>query len=292
MDNFKFVHNYKHIDKYRLSFNDLAQRTFNIDFEKWYQLGLWNHRYICYSYAEGDNIVSNISVNIMELIINGQRKSAVQIGTVMTDPNYRGRGLATSLMNIVLKEYEDKCELVYLFPNVEVLDFYLKFGFTSLQESILSREINISKGNRSNIRKLDVSIEEDLSILTKLASKRIPNSNSFGADKADHILTWYAVNVFPHNIYYLEDKEIIVIFDTEDEILNLYDVISKSEVDLDEIVNQLSDSEIKKVIFHFTPHSKYIDEQEKIEDLDDLIFVKGNIDDIPDYFRNSITAHA
>lgn len=286
------MHNYKHIDKYRLSFNNLAQRTFNIDFEKWYQFGLWNDRYICYSYAEGDNIVSNISVNIMELIINGQRKSAVQIGTVMTDPNYRGRGLATSLMNIVLKEYEDKCELVFLFPNVEVLGFYLKFGFTSLQESILSKKVNIIKGNRSNIRKLDVSIEEDLSILTKLASKRIPNSNSFGADKADHILTWYAVNVFPQNIYYLEDKEIIVIFDTEDEILNLYDVISKSEVDLDEIVNQFSDYEIKKVIFHFTPYSKYIDEQEKIEDLDDLIFIKGNIDDIPDYFRDSITAHA
>lgn len=292
MDNFKFVHNYKHIDKYRISFNNLAQRTFNIDFEKWYQLGLWNDRYICYSYAEGDNIVSNISVNIMDLIINGQRKSAVQIGTVMTDPNYRGRGLATSLMNIVLKEYEDKCELVYLFPNVEALDFYLKFGFTSLQESILSKKVNISKGNRSNIRKLDVSIEEDLSILTKLASKRIPNSNSFGADKADHILTWYEVNVFPNNIYYLEDKEIIVIFDTEDEILNLYDVISKSEVNLDEIVNQLSDSEIKKVIFHFTPHSKYIGEQEKNEDLDDLLFVKGNIDDMAEYFRDPITSHA
>jgi ribosomal protein S18 acetylase RimI-like enzyme len=292
MDKFIFMHNYKHIDKYRLSFNKLAQRTFNIDFEKWYQLGLWNDRYICYSYAEGDNIVSNISVNIMELIINGQRKSAVQIGTVMTEPNYRRRGLATSLMNIVLKEYEDKCELVYLFPNVEALDFYLKFGFTSLQESILSKEVNISKANKSNMRKLDISSEEDLNILTKLASKRLPNSNSFGADKADHILTWYAVNVFQNNIYYLEDKDIIVIFDVEGKNLNLYDVISKNEVDLDEILNQISDSEIKRVIFHFTPHSEYIGEQEKIENLDDLIFIKGNLDDIPEYFRNPITAHA
>lgn len=292
MSDFKFLYDYKHIDKYRLSFNELAQSTFNIDFEKWYQKGLWNDKYICYSYAEGDKIVSNISVNIIELILNGQRKTAVQIGTVMTHPDYRGRGLAGALMKIVLSEYEDKYELIYLFPNVKVLDFYLKFGFVSLQESIFSKDINISEANKDKMRKLDISNGDDLSIITKLALERIPNSNILGADKGEHILTWYAVNVFPDNIYYLEDKDIIVIFDVEDDKLNLYDVISRNEVELSEVINRVGYSETKKVIFHFTPQSKDIGEVQKIEDLDDLMFVKGNINDMPEYFRHPITAHA
>ncbi len=291
MNNLKFIYDYKHIDKYRLSFNELAHSTFSIDFEKWYQKGLWNDKYICYSYTDGDKIVSNVSVSEIELILNGKRKKAVQIGTVMTHPDYRGRGLAASLMEVVLKEYEDKSELIYLFPNAEVLDFYRKFGFVSLQESTLTKEINIREDNRSFIKKLDISNEDDLNIITKLSSERIPNSNVFGADKAEHILTWYAVNVFPSNIYYLEDIESIVIFDVEGEKLNLYDVIRRSEVELDKILNSIAHCQIKKVIFHFTPEGVDIDKQ-KIEDLDDLLFIKGNISDIPEYFRHPITAHA
>jgi predicted N-acetyltransferase YhbS len=292
MNGLKFICDYKHVDKYRLSFNELANNTFSIDFEKWYQKGLWNNSYICYSYADGEKIVSNISVSTIELIINGQRKKAVQIGTVMTHPDYRGRGLATGLMKIVLKEYEGKCEFIYLFPNVEVLDFYLKFGFISFQESTFSKEINISEVNKNMMRKLDSSSVDDLNIITKLASERIPNSNIFAAHKAEHVLTWYAVNVFPNNIYFLEDKDIIVIFDVEGEKLNLYDVISRSEVEIDEILDRIADCETKRVIFHFTPQPKDVGRQQKIEDLDDLLFIKGNVSDLPEYFRHPITAHA
>ena len=292
MNELKFICDYKHVDKYRLSFNELASNTFGIDFEKWYQKGLWNNSYICYSYADGEKIVSNISVSIIELIINGQRKKAIQIGTVMTHPDYRGRGSAASLMKIVLEKYENKCELIYLFPNVEVLDFYLKFGFISFQESTFTKEINIDEVNKNMMRKLNISNIDDLNIITKLASERISNSNIFGAHKAEHVLTWYAVNSFSNNIYYLEDKDIIVIFDVEGEDLNLYDVISRSEVEIDEILNRIADCETKRVKYHFTPQHRDIGKQEKVEDPDDLLFIKGNINDIPEYFRHPITAHA
>jgi predicted N-acetyltransferase YhbS len=288
----KFICDYKNIDKYRLSFNELANSIFGIDFEKWYQTGLWNDSYVCYSYAEGDRIVSNVSVNTIELILNGQKKSAVQIGTVMTHPDYRGRGLAASLMKTVLKEYENKCELIYLFPNVNALGFYHRFGFSALQESTFTKEIHVAAENKIMMRKLNISNEGDLKIVTKLAAERLPNSSIFGADKAGHILTWYAVNVFADNIYYLEDKGTIAIFDVEGETLNLYDVISRDEVELDEVLNRIAAFGVKRVKYYFTPQPKDIGKKEKIEDPDDLMFIKGNTDGLPEYFRHPITAHA
>ena len=53
-----FISDYKNDPAYRLSFNELAGKTFGIDFEKWYQLGFWNDRYVCYSFAEGNRIVA------------------------------------------------------------------------------------------------------------------------------------------------------------------------------------------------------------------------------------------
>ena len=292
MGDFKFIRDYKNIDEYRLSFNELAKVTFGIDFEKWYQMGFWNDRYICYSYVQGGRVVSNVSVNIMELIINGQRKKAVQIGTVMTHSEYRKRGLAGSLMKIVLEEYEDKCDFIYLFPNEEVLDFYLKFGFISIQESTLSKDISINRVNENILRKLEISNKDDLNILKKLVMERIPNSSALGADKAEHILTWYLVNAFSDKIYYLEDRDIAVVFDTEGERLNFYDVIASREVDLNEILNIIADCKTKKVIFHFTPSPEYIGECRKVEGVDDLMFIKGSINGLPEYFRHPITAHA
>jgi predicted N-acetyltransferase YhbS len=291
MDNLKFIYDYKQVDKYRLSFNELAHSTFGIDFEKWYQKGLWNDRYICYSYIDGDRVVSNISVNTIEIILDGKRKKAVQIGTVMTHLNYRHRGLAASLMNIALREYESKCEFIYLFPNAEVLDFYHKFGFRPLQESQFSKTVSITEA-KNMIRKLDIANEEDLNIITKLSLERVPISNIFGVDKAEHILTWYAVNVFSDSIYYLEDKDIVVIFDLEGETLNLYDVISRDKVDFDKVLKRIAASDTKKVIYNFTPELKDIEEQYRIEDLNNLMYVKGNASSIPENFKHPITAHA
>lgn len=289
---FKFIKAYKHNDKYRLSFNELAHETFGIDFEKWYQMGLWNDRYICYSYADGDSIISNVSVNVLELIINGERKSAIQLGTVMTHPDYRKRGLAGSLVKIVLEEYENKCDLIYLFPNVDALDFYLKFGFVSYQESTLYKEISIEQPNKGTFRKMDITNNDDLGLLAKLVSERIPSSTILGAFKAEAILAWYAVNVFSENIYYFEDMNIIVIFDIEGDKLNLYDVISRGEVDINEVVDRIVDSEIKRVMYHFTPDQEYVSEYEKVDNLDDLLFIKGDVNNLPEYFRHPITAHA
>lgn len=99
---YKMIIDYKDNAVYHRSFNELSQLAFGIDFEKWYQLGFWNDRYIPYSFIDGEQVISNVSVSIIDIISNGKKISAVQIGTVMTHPDYRRRGLAYKLMKEVL----------------------------------------------------------------------------------------------------------------------------------------------------------------------------------------------
>ena len=89
---------YKNDEYLRKSLMSLLQWYLEILFEDWYQKGFWNNRYIPFSYIDGDKVVANVSVNVLNLVINGEKKDAIQIGTVMTHPDYRKRGLSASLL--------------------------------------------------------------------------------------------------------------------------------------------------------------------------------------------------
>ncbi|WP_332870794.1 GNAT family N-acetyltransferase [Lysinibacillus xylanilyticus] len=135
MTNYQLVYDYKDNLKYRESFNELAKLVFNLDFRKWYEKGCWDDQYICYSYIDGDEIIANASISKMTVLVNGKEYKAIQIGTVMTHPNYRYKGLARKLMDHIIDIYQDQYEFMYLFANETVLDLYPKFGFKKVQES-------------------------------------------------------------------------------------------------------------------------------------------------------------
>ena len=70
----------------RESFLELAVRVFDLSFKEWYESGFWKDTYLPYSMVEEGKVVSNASVNVMDLEWKGSRKRCIQIGTVMTDP--------------------------------------------------------------------------------------------------------------------------------------------------------------------------------------------------------------
>lgn len=249
-----FMKNYKNNEVLRKSFFELAINTFDINFEDWYQQGYWGERYIPYSYVDGDQVIANVSVNILELIIHGEKKKAIQIGTVMTHPDYRGKGLSTRLMNKVLEEYENMYDYMYLFANESVLDFYPKFGFKPVEEHLFSMNYTVKKSPEpANIRKLNVTNAEDLRLIQKLASERLPVSQHFATHHAQGILMFYCLNVFSDDIYYLENENVIVIYQKEDNHIELFDVVSLNEMNMKDILDKIADEDTEKVTFHFTP---------------------------------------
>ncbi|PQZ99031.1 MULTISPECIES: GNAT family N-acetyltransferase [unclassified Paenibacillus] len=249
-----FMKNYKNNEVLRKSFFELAVNTFEINFEDWYQQGYWGERYIPYSYVDGDQVIANVSVNILELIIHGEKKKAIQIGTVMTHPDYRGKGLSTRLMIKVLEEYENKYDYMYLFANESVLDFYPKFGFKPVEEHLFSMNYTAIKSPEpANIRKLNVNNADDIRLIQKLASERLPVSQHFATYHAQGILMFYCLNVFSDDIYYLENENVIVIYQKEDNHIELYDVVSLNELNMKDILDKIADEDTEKITFHFTP---------------------------------------
>jgi GNAT superfamily N-acetyltransferase len=292
MNELTLIYDYKDMTEYRQSFNQLAKSTFGIDFEKWYQKGFWDDRYICYSYLDGNKVVANVSINKMDVILEGERKRALQIGTVMTHPEYRKRGLSADLMNIVLDEYEKKYDFIYLFANETVLDFYPKFGFKPFKESQFSIDVTIGKSSLGNVRKLDISNTNDLKMIINLASARIPISTVLGVENVQGIFAWHCLNVFYDDLYYLEDEDVIVICKREKEKLHVYDVISKNEVHFQHILNKIASEEIKKVIFYFTPDFPDITPSSSYFKPDDVLFIRPSSLEITKSFKCPITAQA
>ena len=82
-----------------------------------------------YVLLDGGTVVASIAVNRMQTMWRGKGRSYIQLGTVMTDPQYRKQGLSRCLMEQVLRDYCRSCDAVYLFANDSALDFYPRFGF-------------------------------------------------------------------------------------------------------------------------------------------------------------------
>ncbi|GAE29434.1 GNAT family N-acetyltransferase [Alkalihalobacillus hemicellulosilyticus] len=293
MSKITFYKDYKDNEKLRNSFNELAMSVFGIHFEDWYQNNYWKHRYIPYSYVQNDHVIANISVNQVDLIINNEKKRAIQIGTVMTHPDYRNRGLSGSLMNKVLEEYKNKSDFIYLFSNNNVLDFYPKFGFKPVHEYQFSMECLVDSTEVNTFRKLDGTSVEDLHFIYHFALERIPVSKRFSTANTQELLMYYCIYVFNNHIYYLQDEQAIVIFRQEGHQLDIFDIVSKKEVNINKILSTISNQNTKKIVFHYTPDYQAVNLKREILNEDDLLFVKTNgNEEFPSYIKHPITSQA
>ena len=254
MEKYELVSDYRNNESLKESFNDLAMKTFELDFRGWYNRGYWNDKYIPYSFVDEGKVISNASVNKMSIIIDGKMYKGIQIGTVMTDENYRNKGLAKQLMQHIMKEYENTYDFMYLFANDTVLDFYPKFGFTRLHESEFSLDLAKSSIQRSIDAKVkQLTIENDLALIEKFAKNRHVNAMILDVENNESLLMFYFTLVFYEAIFYVEDLETIVLMEEEEDTLHIFDIISLNEPDVEAVLASIVNETTKKVIFNFTP---------------------------------------
>jgi predicted N-acetyltransferase YhbS len=291
MHELRLVKGYKEQEALRKSFNQLASQIFGINFENWYQKGYWTDKYVPYSFTDGNKVVASISVNIIDMLIKGEQKRGLQIGTVMTHPDHRNKGLSRKLMNTILEDYENKYDIMYLFANDTVLNFYPKFGFKEVTEHQFSVEITGGKSNQTAYRKLDGTKDEDLHFIYQFASKRVPVSNHFNSENTKELLMFYCMYVFSHDIYYLENEGAIVIYKKEAEQLHIFDIISDRETNMRDILEQIADPNTKKAVFHFTPNCEGIPMEKEAFKGSEVLFVKSELS-LPADFKHPITAQA
>ena len=132
---FRLTTNVREDPALRQSFFDLARATFGLDFAPWYASGGWTDLYRPYALEKDGEVVANVSVNLTRLRRGESVGLFVQLGTVMTRPDLRKRGLGRFLMERVLEDWSCACQGIYLFANDSATGYYPRFGFSASYET-------------------------------------------------------------------------------------------------------------------------------------------------------------
>ncbi len=253
----------------RLSFDELSQKIFGLSFENWYQNGYWTEKYLPYVLLDGKRVVSNVSANIMDTVWKNEKKRYIQLGTVMTDSEYRQQGLSRFLIGQVIEEWKEKCDAIYLFANDTVLDFYPKFGFVKAEE--YQYQIAVLPKPK-HVRKLDMSSENDRELLLA----KYKNSNPFSAlpmiDQTG-LLMFYCTQFMKDDVYYAKDCDAIVIKKQNGKDLICYDIFCSERNDINEVLSIISKHDTTNVVLGFSPKSTANCKAKRLREEDTTLFV-------------------
>ncbi len=246
---YQLVSNVHENEQIKKSFNDLTQKVFCFNFQDWDNKGLWTKDYKPYVIVDGERVISNVSVNFMTFLLDGVKKQYIQLGTVMTDPDYRNQGLGRRLMEHILNEYK-KADGIFLFGNDSVLDYYPRFGFTVGTQYEYFQEIDSSKALML-AEKIDMKKLENVNKVLDAFQARTANERLGMIDNRG-IAGFYATQLMSENYYYLKEENAYVIAEIEKNTLYLNLVIADHVVDLNRVIYSFGNT-VREVVFHFTP---------------------------------------
>lgn len=270
---YELIKDYKDLPHYRQSLNRLTKQSFGLDFEQWYQQGYWKDKYRPYSLLHNNEIVANISANPIDYLADGILYPTVQIGTVMTDQVYRNQGLSKELMNIVLQEYENSCDMFYLYANDSVLDFYPRYGFTKAEEYVYTKLFR-EQGNKLTYRRLDLQLEKDKSLLIRLVINTKPISR-YSMIGNPELMMFHLTSYMAGNILYFEELDLAAVVTWEEDSIWISDLFCEHEFAMESVVNSLVNRSQSKVILGFTPHDNLGFTAEILKEEGSTFFIKG-----------------
>lgn len=270
----KIVKHYRHDKTLRDSFNALAEATFGLNFENWYQNGFWGDDYAPYSVLEDGKIVANVSLNRTDLRTGDTVHRIYQLGTVMTAPEYRSRGCIRAIMAEIEKDITD-AEGVYLFANDGVVDFYPKFGFTRGREYSFSKKV--SRIGSCRLERVPMDGPGAWARLKDAMEKStFPTGCHMAANPG--LIFFYVAQFMQDCVYHDAGTDTWVVAELEEGDLLLHNVFSAENVNLDDVIAAFG-SEVKQVTLGFTPADPEGWRCEELLEEDCNFFVRG------DFFR-------
>ncbi|MBQ7432273.1 MAG: GNAT family N-acetyltransferase [Lachnospiraceae bacterium] len=276
---YELIKDYKDNTALRHSFNRLAEQTFGLNFEYWYETGYWRDKYIPYSMVLDGEVVANVSVNRTDFIWNGQRKHLIQLGTVMTAEAHRNKGLIRRIMEEIEQDYGVGRESAiypadgwYLFANDRVLDFYPKFGFVPAEEYQYEKDVVVTEP--ATIIHTPMHEPKDWAVLEQALAESEPVGAFEMVDDCD-LIFFYVTQFMKDIVYYESQTGAYVVADLEDGTLTLHQVIAKGQPDLDGIIEAFG-AQVKHVVLAFTPADPAGYERVLWKEEDCTLFVQGS----------------
>lgn len=233
----ELIDNYMQDDTLRAMLNALTQKVFFFNFEEWVRGGFFEGDYIPYSIVENGKVISNVSVNRMQFLQNGIQKNYIQLGTVMTAPEYRNRGLARKLMEYVIEEYKEKCDGFYLFGNLSAADFYRKLGFSKGTQFLYRLREPIARNQAaSSFLPLDPNDAMQRTNYYDTVRHCVENS-AFEQMNRFSLQMFYTANL--SEVFYAEDIDCYAVIDCRENHLIVKSVICKKRIALRSVIERI-----------------------------------------------------
>lgn len=266
------IKHYRENAALRKSFNELAEVTFGLNFENWYQIGFWGDNYEPYSVVEDGKVVANVSVNRTDMVIGGERKRLYQLGTVMTAEGYRNRGYIRAIMAEIEKNIGD-ADGVYLFANDSVVEFYPKFGFEKGKEHVYTK--SVEQSGECRMKQIPMDGPEGWNRLSAAMEK---NSFPAACRMVDNpgLIFFYVAQFMQNCVYYEESLDAWAVAELEDGELVLHDVFASEAVSLNEVIAAFG-GDVRCVTMGFTPADTEGFECREYQDEDSTFFIKGEM---------------
>lgn len=245
-------------DRLRASFNELTEKTFGFDFTGWYDAGFWGELYIPHALTDGSRVVSNVSVNLMCFELEGEIRNYIQLGTVMTDPDYRGLGLNRKIMEHILKKYENSCDGIYLFGNDSVLDYYPRFGFRPCGEYEYSFipaagtdpvPYRLEKTDPADTAQQERFFE---AVRREAESAAVNENDGFYMRENLGLYQFWTISGYGNSIFFLPEEQAYVLADKQEHRLLIHQVIGRQPLDYSRLAASFG-AGVTEVVFGYTP---------------------------------------
>ena len=265
------IHGYRADKQLRDSFNRLAEQTFGLNFEGWYQNGFWGENYDPHSIVIDGEVVSNVSVNRTDLVFGGRRYHILQLGTVMTAPEYRGRGLNRAIMEYIEREYAD-ADGIYLFANDTVVDYYPRFGFRPGREMACRKAVIASDTCRAEQVLMDGPAAWD-----RLAKAMEKSTFREGCPMVWNpgLIFFYASQFMTDAVYHIPSLDAWVIAEQEGKSLTIHNIFADASVTVEDVAAAFMGVEV--ICLGFAPENAGGWESAELQEEDTHFFVKGSV---------------
>lgn len=218
----------------------------------------WPETSIPFIIEKNDEMIAHAGVLPLTVILNGKQHQTAAIHAVAVSPVHRGKGYFKQLMQEVMEYVEKNFESSfletakpYLYKNYPYKIMLPEYDF------VVKRDIKANPNN-SDLRLLDLNNENDLTLLKRLLSNRVPLSNEFSV-QGKNGNTLFVLNAMYGKIWYSERLNAVIVYQMNDETLFIKEIITEQLL-MHEII-ELIPEPFHKVVLQFCP-DRFLNENE------------------------------
>lgn len=246
-----------------------------LDFRPWYLRGGWTSAYEAHALAQDDEVVANVSVMRMRLLVGGREVRGAQLGAVGCVPEMRGRGLMRPLLERVLSRLESEVNLFLLYANDGVLDFYPRFGFRQVRESVFELEHALEPALPPAPR-LDLDDPSQRAAWLEACANSLPPTERFGMRDYGSAALWHVCLFHPHDVHVLCEGNTYAVAVQRGDTLHLVDLAAARRFNLLPVLPRLIREPVARIRFGFCP-DLWLPMARAIGLSDEALFIRGNL---------------